>query len=99
MKQTKKIVDNLEGIKNKLAEESEKRNQRYEETKKQLESIKNMLQERVNEEEQKRQRELELESLKLQEQEAKRKKKAKKGVKRGEGERERKVKLKKLGDI
>ena len=54
MKQTKKIVDNLEGIKNKLAEESEKRNQRYEETKKQLESIKNMLQERVNEEEQKR---------------------------------------------
>ena len=36
MKETKKIVDKLEGVKNKIVDEQEKRSQRYEETKKQL---------------------------------------------------------------
>jgi len=62
MRIAKKIVDNLEDVKNKMVEESDKREKRYEETKKQLEAIRNMLQDRVDqEEEKKREKELELE--------------------------------------
>ena len=67
-----------------MVEESDKREKRYEETKKQLEAIRSMLQDRVDEEEKKKEKELELEQLRRQElEEEKKKKKAKKVHKKG----------------
>ena len=70
-----------------MVEETEKREKRYEDTKKQLEAIRNMLQDRVDEEEKKREKELEMEILRRQDLEERKKKKAKKTQKKGEGER------------
>ena len=73
----------MEDVKNKMVEESDKREKRYEETKNQLEAIRKMLQDRVDEEDKKREKELEMEALRRQELEERKKKKAKKVQKKG----------------